>query len=373
VQVAIAAQFGVAFSINFVFVFLPFYIHDISPWDAAATLRWTGMIMGAASFVATFVSPVWGYMTERESPKAIFERALLSQAVTLALMAATTNLYVLFGLRLLQGLLGGISTIGIIIVSATSPRGQLAKNMALYQSSMTLGQILGPPVGAAVAGIVGYRPAFVIVSALSGAVFLFSHRSLSSIPPHRAERARTTLRSGQVAAFWGVALAATVQITFLPAILPSLLRGFAVAEGVRPLAAGLIVSAYAMASIVGANTFSRLAPRVGSTRLVYLCGLASAGLQVLLVLPTDVWTFTLIRMAQMACVSALPPLVIANVAERGRGGTLGVVNTSRFAGNALGPIIGTFVLAHGGLLPLYVAIAAFTAIALLAHRAAARA
>jgi hypothetical protein len=42
------AQFSLAFTMNFMFVFLPFYVHAISPLDEAGTLRWTGIILGAA-------------------------------------------------------------------------------------------------------------------------------------------------------------------------------------------------------------------------------------------------------------------------------------------------------------------------------------
>ncbi len=373
VQVAVAAQFGLAFSINFMFVFLPFYVHDISPLDEAATLRWTGLIMGGAAMMATFVSPLWGYMTARVSPKRLFERAILSHGIALALMAFTTNLYLLFGLRLLQGFLGGLSTIGIIIVSVASSQEDMPRNMGLYQASMTMGQLLGPPIGAFTASAFGYRAAFLTTAALVGAIFVFAMRSLSPIPPQHVERARTTLPIGQIAAFWGLSLAATVQITFLPGILPHLLRGFGLPEGTRPVAAGLIVSAYALASIGGSTGLSRLASRVGATRLLFLCGLAATALQMVLLFGENVWTFTLIRMAQTAAVSALPPLVMARVAERGTGGTLGVVNSSRFAGNFLGPILGTFILAHGSLAGLYLTLAALTAAALLSYRLSARA
>ncbi len=373
VQVAVAAQFGLAFSMNFVFVFLPFYVRSISPFDEAATLRWTGLIMGGASLVATFVSPVWGYMTARQSPKRLFERALLSHCIALGLMAATTNLHLLFILRLAQGFLGGLSTIGIIIVSATSPPEHMPRNMGYYQASMTLGQLVGPPVGALAAAAFGYRAAFLITAALVGGIFAFSYRSLSPVPPQPVERARTTVPLRQIAAFFSLSLAATVQITFLPSILPHILHGFGVREDLQPVTAGLIVSAYALASVLGATGLSRLAPRVGATRLMFVCGITASILQVLLLFGRAVWSFTLIRMAQTAAVSALPPLVMARVAERGHGGTLGLVNSSRFAGNTLGPILGTFILAHGSLPPLYFTIAALTAAALLAHRLTARA
>ncbi|MFI5337158.1 MAG: hypothetical protein ACHQ5A_10270 [Opitutales bacterium] len=49
IAVLVTAQFSLAFAINFMYVFLPFYVQAISPLDEAATLRWTGLIVGAAS------------------------------------------------------------------------------------------------------------------------------------------------------------------------------------------------------------------------------------------------------------------------------------------------------------------------------------
>jgi hypothetical protein len=56
IAVLVAAQFSLAFAINFMTVFLPFYVQAISPLDEAATLRWTGLIVGVSSAVATFGS-----------------------------------------------------------------------------------------------------------------------------------------------------------------------------------------------------------------------------------------------------------------------------------------------------------------------------
>ena len=59
------AQFSMAFALNFVLVFLPFYIHTISPLGDAATLRWTGLIVGAAPAMAAFGSTFWGGLSDR--------------------------------------------------------------------------------------------------------------------------------------------------------------------------------------------------------------------------------------------------------------------------------------------------------------------
>ncbi|HEU5394413.1 MAG TPA: hypothetical protein VFV36_06370, partial [Candidatus Methylomirabilis sp.] len=54
------AQFVAAFSWNFVYVFLPFYILRISPYDRETTLLWTGLILGVTGVASTLFAPLWG-------------------------------------------------------------------------------------------------------------------------------------------------------------------------------------------------------------------------------------------------------------------------------------------------------------------------
>jgi MFS family permease len=106
-----------------------------------------------------------------------------------------------------------------------------------------------------------------------------------------------------------------------------------------------------------------MAGRVPASRLVLIAALCSSVCQVLLYCGPDVVTFTLIRMAQTACAAGVFPLVLAQVAARGGGRTIGFINTARFAGMALGPVTATFILAHADLLTLYVILAIGLALA----------
>ena len=54
-----------SFSWSFVYISLPFHIQRISTWDAAATLTWTGWIMGITPLATVVTAPVWGRWAER--------------------------------------------------------------------------------------------------------------------------------------------------------------------------------------------------------------------------------------------------------------------------------------------------------------------
>lgn len=353
IAVVTAAQFCLAFAFNFMFVFLPFYVHTISSLDEAGTLRWTGLIVGAASAMATFGSTFWGNLTDRFSPKTLFERGILSHVILVALMGFVTDLRVLLGIRILQGFLGGISTIGLIIVSAVSTEDQLARRMGMYQSALTLGQIFSPPLGAMAAAAFGFRGAFLGSSLMMLAIFIFCLVGLSPLPPQPRRDAAGALPRRQLWLAWGVAFAGTIQIVFLPSVLPTILRDFNVPEARQLVTAGSIVFAYGASAAIGSYVLSSLAARIPPERLVIVAALGASAFQVLLILGVGPVTFTLIRMAQTALAAGIFPLVLVQIASRGHGATIGFINTARFAGNAAGPVVATFVLAHSDLFSLY--------------------
>ena len=66
------AMFFGSFAWSFVFVSLPFHIQRISTADPAATLRWTGWILGITSLVTVATAPVWGRYAARGDPKAYY-------------------------------------------------------------------------------------------------------------------------------------------------------------------------------------------------------------------------------------------------------------------------------------------------------------
>ena len=103
------SQFGLAFCFNVVMSFMPFYIIKISPYTPQETMLWIGMIMGLNSFIAAAAAPLWGSLTTRFRPKALFQGAFLFNGIIFLLMGFTDSLPILLLLRLIQGALGGAS------------------------------------------------------------------------------------------------------------------------------------------------------------------------------------------------------------------------------------------------------------------------
>jgi len=355
------SQFGLAFCFNVVMSFMPFYIIRVSPYTAHETMLWTGLIMGLNSFIAAVAAPFWGGLTATIRPKALFQWAFFFNAIIFLLMGFTANLPLLLGLRLIQGGLGGASTIGLFMISEISSRERLAGNLSLYQNSMTAGQLLGPPVGAYLAAHIGYRSPFIFSFVLSGVTLLLCHIYVADMDKKETyQRQKIPLGRG-VMWGWALILIAAIHLTFLPSILPHILDGFGLAGESALKSAGFIMMGYTATAIAGSYAISRLTPGTKLVRMIVGVCLTAAILQALLFVSRGVVSFTVIRMLQTAAIAAVLPLVMANFAS-GLGGTgIGFLNSARFAGNAAGPLMATTVLAGSSLLTLYLLISVLTA------------
>ena len=365
------SQFGTAFSSNFIMVFFPFYILKVSPYPLEYTLLWTGAIMGSTSICSAFTSPFWGSLTHRFSPKVLYLRALFVNFASFFLMGFTTDLRLLFLLRVCNGLASGSSTIGLIITSSSSPKEKLSSNIGLFQSSMTLGQLIGPLLGSLGAATLGYRGAFVAASAVVLLSFVFCFFYVTKIPtlPKKQTSSKRIPVDRQIIIDMMLCFMATIQITFLPSVLPRVLEGFQYEHAAALKLAGVIVMLHTATAMIGIYAWSRLARRIGLHGMITFLFLVAILLQSAFTLSRGVVDFTVLRMLQTGFIAATFSIVVSIFAGESRGGLIGLLNSSRYAGNALGPMLATSVLAFTNLSFLYLFMSGMTLLAFLSFRA----
>ena len=150
----------------FVVPFLPFYVKELGITDVNLVAQWSGWLMGAPALVMVIVSPLWGFLADRVGRKPMVERALFGSSIAIFLMAWVGNIYQLFFLRLLQGLLTGTIAACTALISTSSPSKKMGFSLGLLQTGVFLGIFLGPLLGGISADIFGFRNSFRITSAL---------------------------------------------------------------------------------------------------------------------------------------------------------------------------------------------------------------
>jgi MFS family permease len=358
------SQFGASFSYNFIMVFMPFYILKISSLGPKQTMIWTGLIIGAPSAMSALTAPLWGRLTSRFRPKLLFEMGILWNGILFLIFGFVQNLYLLFLLRVLLGVMGAVSTVGLILMSALTPEERLHKDISLYQITMTIGQLIAPPIGAYMITLVGYRLGFIIGSLIFFIFFILCHRNVKDIPCQKTVRDSTQRLKKGIFWAWILALIATVHINYLPAILPHILENFQLREERALSYAAIIMTAYTFTAILGNFSINNFVPRTRLRQVILYIGLSAALLQAIMYFTGDVISFTLVRMLQTGVIAAVFPMILSVFATGVGGGTLGFLNSARFAGNAVGPLMATSVLAHSNLLTLYLIISGLTLISL---------
>jgi DHA1 family multidrug resistance protein-like MFS transporter len=365
------SQFGTAFAFNFVYVFLPFYISGISHYSARETLLWIGAIMGSTGLCLAFTAPGWGSLSHRFSPKLLFVAGILPQAILFLLMGFFADLHVLLILRLLQGAFGGVSTTGLIIISVSSSPKNRAFHFGIFQSSLTLGQLVGPPVGSFAVAILGYQWAFISASLMLFAAFVFCYFFVTDVPT-LPEEMKSSMRSAldkRTLTGWALCLAATIHLVYLPSIFPLIFQKFGLDKAVALETAGWIVMLYTSTSMMGTYGWSFLSRRTGVKRMINFLLLSGVVLPILLVFVKEITSFTVVVMLEVGMVAAVIPLTISIFAAEPKGSVIGFINAARFVGMAVGPLLATSLLAFANTSTLYLSVGGITLAAYFACRA----
>ena len=334
-----------SFAWSFVFVSLPFHIQRISPLDPAATLRWTGWILGITSLVTVMTAPVWGRYAARGDPKACYVAVEALQGLGFFVMALATTLPELFLARLILGAMGAASTLAFIMAGRVPDTDAVRRRIATLQSSMTVGQVIGPLVGAIAAARMGIRASFVLGGLILLGCAAIVHWGVPRPPaPVTATATARPVRRREVAAVTLIVLGGSIQIFFFTSILPYVLTGFEVEASRHLEVGGMLIFVTGVAAALGAMSVPRLAELFPERRLVAgllvissLCLVAFAG-------ASSVYLYGGLRFLQVLSIAPVFPLVVARVAQHAGGAAIGVINSARISAGFLGPVMATTLL-----------------------------
>lgn len=334
------------FAWAFVFVSLPFHVREISTLDAAGTLRWTGWILGITNLVTVVTAPVWGRLSMRYEPKTLYIAVELLQGVSFFGMVAARTLGELFLVRLVLGAWGAASTFAFVMAGQLRDAAAVRRHVAVIQSAITVGQVMGPLLGAVAAARVGFRPSFAIAGTiLIGCAALVAYAP-SAVPAARATTGRAAaIAWSDVAGVAAIVFAGSMQLQFLPAILPEILPALG-AERSRLLdIGGLIIFVSGVAAALGAVAATRIGEAWPESRVIASLLVLSSACLAAFGLASSVWTLGALRFLQVLCVAPVFPMVVARIAHRGGGEAIGFINSARIAAAFVGPVVATTLLA----------------------------
>lgn len=357
--VCVFGSFTTIVAMTLLIPFLPLYVESLGVADQAAIDEWSGAAYGASFLTAALVAPLWGRLADRYGRKLMMIRASLGMAIAISLIGLAQNVWQLFALRLLVGILGGYASGSTILVAAQTPKSRSGWALGVLSTGIMAGNVVGPLIGGALPPLIGIRQTFWAVAAMIFIAFLattFLIREVRWPMVHRAKYSRGWAAIPDthpiIAMLVTGLLLMIAQMSIEPII--TVYVGQIVPNGAQITSvAGLVMSAAALGSVLSAAHLGRLADRIGHWNVLVACLFTSTILLIPQAFVTAGWQLIGLRFLMGLSLGGLLPCIASvirhNVPETTVGYVLGYSTSTQYAGQVLGPLAGGFIGGHLGM------------------------
>jgi DHA1 family multidrug resistance protein-like MFS transporter len=371
--VASATQFITLIGFGVGLPFLPMYVQALGVTERAEVAVWSGVISGSAALTMAVLAPIWGVLADRYGRKPMLVRSMVGGAIAVAATGFVGDVWQLLGVRLVQGAVTGSQAAAAALVAAATPGNHVGFALGLVSTAVQVGNTIGPVVGGVAVGSLGFRGSFVLGGALlmvGGLMAIF----WVDEPPRRPSQ-----RKGPAESVWartieplrwpgfrsllvlqlGTSFVFSAAVNLLPLYLQDMQRpSWLSAE----LASGLSITLTAITAALAMPFFGPWTDRHGPRGLLVI-SLAGSGivLGIQALVPT-VGLFLALRAVLgvwLAGVTATVAVLTKLSAPVGReGSAYGTSGSAQGLGWGLGPIVGSGVVALGGIPALYLFVGA---------------
>ncbi|HBE78527.1 MAG TPA: MFS transporter [Firmicutes bacterium] len=263
---------------------LPLYIKHLGVTNAASIAQLSGLAFGITYIISAIFSPIWGHAADKYGRKPMLLRASLGMGIIIGCMGFAPNVYVLIGLRLLQGAITGYGTACTTLIATQTDMEHAGYALGTLSTANIAGALLGPMIGGYIEENLGFQPVFFITGGLLLIAFittaLFVQESFTrqdkkaesmkqiwnSIPEKSLTIILFVTFFMLTLAFYSVEPIVTVYIVQISHQI-----------GHVALLAGLAFSASGLANIIAAPNLGKLSDKIGAQK-VMLVALIVAGL-----------------------------------------------------------------------------------------------
>ena len=379
--------------------YLPVYIRQLGVSDDSAVVHWSAVCFGATFLASALCAPLWGVLGDRYGRKPMLVRAGVGMCVAIALTGLAQDVWQLFFLRLLTGVLGGFASGSMILVADQTPAHRRAQAIGFLTSGVMAGNLAGPILGGTIPELVGPRLMFALTGGLIGIAALAviiglrspqrgspqpEQEPVPSTPvhieaslcstseaPHSGVRppARIVSRAGGRAQLW-LLIAVASLITFASMSVEPFITVFMgqLPDAQSPAGwAGVALSATAAGTMLSGPLLGRIAD-VRGTRAVLISSLVvAAAFAAAQFFAASAVMLVVLRFCLGLAVGGLAPAVTAAIRERASadrvGRLLGFTVSAQYAGQVAGPLFGAWVATGAGMREAFLASGAVLGIA----------
>lgn len=263
---------------------MPIYIKHLGISDGSSIAKLSGIAFGITFIISAVFSPIWGNAADKYGRKPMLLRASLGMAVIISLMGFAPNVYVLIGLRLLQGAITGYSTACTTLIATQTDKENAGYALGTLSTASIAGSLIGPTIGGLIGDTFGLQPIFFITGSMLLIAFI---ATLLFVKEDFVRSDKKTLSAKEI---WNSVpekgLTITLSVTFfiitlalytIEPIITVYVTQLSRDTSHVALVSGLAFSASGLANVVAAPRLGKLSDKIGAHKVI-LWALIVAGL-----------------------------------------------------------------------------------------------
>lgn len=295
-----------------------------------------GMIMGAFAVSAVLSRPGSGRIVDVWSRKTGLSIGALIYCIAPALYTQASSVPIMLGLRFFHGIgIAIYTTAGSVMAADLCPPSRRAEGMGYYGMAMNLAMTIGPAVGAALVGVIGFMNLFWFSSVLALASLLLVQglHEKKHDHMHRDARGEHPPLFSKAALFPGfIAMCMTMTFGAVVSFLPLFVQAHQLGNP------GIFFTVYSIVVVASRPLSGKLADRF-SRAAVIIPGMAFLVVaMIILAYTTTMWGLLWSAALQGLGFGCVHPAIMALVVDR---------STLRERGPALATLMGAFDVGVG--------------------------
>ncbi|TGE33170.1 multidrug efflux MFS transporter [Desulfosporosinus sp. Sb-LF] len=339
---------------------LPLYIQHLGVHNTSSIAQLSGIAFGVTYIISAVFSPIWGHFADKFGRKPMILRASLGMALVIGCMGFAVNVYVLIGLRLLQGAITGFSTACTTLIATQTDKEHAGYALGTLSTGSIAGSLLGPIIGGFIEENLGFQPVFFITGAMLMIAFILT--ALFVKESFTPQDKKTVSIKEQWKSIPEKSLTIILLVTFfvltfglysIEPIVTVYVAQLTKDTSHVALVAGLVFSASGLANIIAAPRLGKLSDKIGAHKVILVALVVAGIIYIPQAFVKNPWQLMGLRFLLGLTIAGLNPsintLVKKITPDSLVGGVFGFTMSAGYLGVFGGAVLGGQVAAYLGI------------------------
>jgi MFS family permease len=295
---------------------LPLYIKHLGIHNTGLIEQLSGIAFGVTYIISAVFSPIWGHAADRWGRKPMLLRASLGMAVVIGSMGFAPNVYVLIGLRVLQGAITGYGTACTTLIATQTDIEHAGFALGTLSTANIAGSLLGPMIGGFIEENLGMENVFFLTGALMLIAFITTLLFVEESFTREEKKVQSvkevwngvpdkSLTIVLFVTFYILALAFYTVEPIVTVYITQISRNMSHVA----LLAGIAFSASGLANIIAAPNLGKLSDKIGAQKVMLVALIVAGFIFIPQAFVKNPWQFIGLRFFLGMAMAGLNPSV----------------------------------------------------------------